>query len=125
MHCEVAIISLTYLILEAKGGRESIFTSRGYGGAIRENQSLCLTRWKVAKGVLTGGGGDRGVGGGPTAAGGAQPPSAWGRQCGGSTGAGDKGNEMQQKEVPRHPPCTGTGGLLPPRRVSGMIHVSL
>ena len=114
MHCEVAIISLTYLILEAKGGRESIFTSRGYGGAIRENQSLCLTRWKVAKGVLTGGGGDRGWGAGPQLREEPSPRRPGDASVAAPRGTGTRGMRCSRKRFPGILPAWEQGGYCLP-----------
>ena len=48
MHCEVAIISLTYLILEENGGRESIFTAEDMEAQLGEINRCALPggRWQ-------------------------------------------------------------------------------
>ena len=79
MRCEVAIISLTYLIWKKKEEERVVSQQRTWRLDKGLNRSLRLTGWKVAKGRQK------------------SPQLRWepGRGVGAGNGRGDKGNEMQ------------------------------
>lgn len=99
MRCEVAIISLTYLIWKKKEEERVVSQQRTWRLDKGLNRSLRLTGWKVAKGRQK------------------SPQLRWepGRGVGAGNGRGDKGNEMQQEEVPGASSSAGTRSCCFPR----------
>lgn len=88
MHCEVAIISLTYLIWKKKEEERVFSQQRTWRLDKGLNRSLSLTGWKVAKGRQKG----------------TQLRRERGRGVGAGTGVGTRGMRCGRKRFRGHPP---------------------